>query len=29
MKEMILAGAFGLIGGAILALVWIMRTGGF
>lgn len=29
MKETILAGLFGLIGGAALALVYIYKTGGF
>jgi hypothetical protein len=29
MKETILAGLFGLIGGATLALVYIYKTGGF
>lgn len=29
MKEIILAGLFGLVGGAILALVYVFRTGGF
>jgi hypothetical protein len=29
MKDIILAGLFGLIGGTILALVYIYNTGGF
>jgi hypothetical protein len=29
MKETILAGLFGLIGGSILALVYVFNTGGF
>jgi hypothetical protein len=29
MKETILAGLFGLIGGATLALVYVYQTGGF
>lgn len=29
MRDVILAGLFGLIGGAILALVYVFRTGGF
>jgi len=29
MKDIILAGLFGLIGGATLALVYIYKTGGF
>jgi hypothetical protein len=29
MKETILAGLFGLIGGAALALVYVFNTGGF